>query len=259
MTKVFTVALNKGGVGKSTTTAYLGAALAGQGKRVLLIDLDAQRNMTDCFPPQTFGLAEAGNPDRHIGKVLTGEIPVQQGVYTLDERLDIIPSHKDLLDYEEVIANRTRREDILSKVLKTLKGSYDYILIDTPPHLGLMTYNALYASDYYIVPITPEYFSYDGIEALVRKANIVAEDTGLEFAGVLITRYNENQKGRALQAIAQVVKETPEYKTFRTYIRNNKNVGEAQMSHVDLLSFAPDCTAAKDYTNLSLELIERYG
>ncbi|WP_210466875.1 ParA family protein [Rufibacter roseolus] len=260
MAKIFAIALNKGGVGKSTTAAYLGAALARQGKKVLLIDLDSQRNCTDCFPPEIYGLEETGNPENHVGKLLTGAITVTKAVHQANDQLDIIPSHKDLLEYEEAIANKPRREDLLRKAIRSYADeNYDYVLIDTPPHLGLATYNALYTADYYLVPVTAEYFSYDGIDALIRKANAVTEDTGLEFAGVVLTRYNEKERGKALQAIASAIKEETYYKTFKTYIRKNAKIVEAQIEHLDLFTYAPESAAAEDYTNLALELMDRYG
>ncbi|MCC9138854.1 ParA family protein [Pontibacter silvestris] len=251
MTKVITIAQNKGGVGKSTTAANLGAGLARQGKKVLLIDMDAQANLSTCFTYEA---------KFHIGQVLTGAVSVDEATLSVGKNLDLIPSVKTLLEFEEAISGKPRREDILRKAIKKyVTGRYDYVLIDTPPHLGLMTYNALYASDYYIMPMQSEFFSYDGIDTLIGHCNNISEDTGLELGGIVLTRYNEKKRGLALQAIANAIKSDPDYKTFRTYIRENNKLFEAQLKHKDIFAYDPESNGAEDYHKLTLELIERYG
>ncbi|WP_026461229.1 ParA family protein [Adhaeribacter aquaticus] len=261
MSKIFTIAQNKGGVGKSTTTAYLGSALSRLNKTVLLVDLDAQSNLTGCFSSIIYNQDENQGETKpvHIGKVLTGEANIGDVVRKINDNLFIIPSGKDLLQYEEAISNKARREDILKKKIKTIADEYDYILIDTPPHLGLTTNNALYASDFYLIPMQTESFSFDGIDTLIGHANSVAEDTGLRLGGTILTRYNEKKKGKALQAIANAIKNDEEFKTFKTYIRENSKIYEAQLKHKDLFVYAPDSNAAEDYNNLATEFIERYG
>lgn len=250
MTKIITIAQNKGGVGKSTTAANLGAGLARQGKKVLMIDMDAQANLSACFNV-------SGDP--HVGHLLKGEATFNDVVSRVADNLDLIPSVKNLLEFEEAISGRMRREEVLKKALKGNVGYYDFVLIDTPPHLGLLTNNALYASDYYIMPMQSEFFSYDGIDTLIGHCNNIAEDTGLQLGGIVLTRYNEKKKGLAFQAIANAIKSDPDYKTFTSYIRENSKLYEAQLKHKDIFTYDEQSNGAMDYEQLTLEVIERYG
>nr|WP_162055580.1 ParA family protein [Pontibacter pamirensis] len=115
-----------------------------------------------------------------------------------------------------------------------------------------MTYNALYASDYYIMPMQSEFFSYDGIDTLIGHCKCISEDIGLELGGIVLARYNEKKRGMALQAIASAIKSVPD---FNIYIRENNKLYEAQLKHKDIFSYDPGCNGAEDYNKLTLDFI----
>jgi chromosome partitioning protein len=255
MTHIITVTNNKGGVGKTTTALSLGTGLAYQGRKVLLIDLDAQSNLTMALGE---GLTEEG----HVGELLNGSKKFSQVLQhiTLNQghTLDLLPSTKKLLDFQAELAGKMNRERILAKALKGNTDRYDYVIIDTPPTLDLLTNNALFASTSYIVPLEVEYFSYMGLSTLITHANEISEDTGLSLGGVVFTRYNPNQKGNILHALAKEIRQEPSLSLFDTNIRESLSFTESQLSRKDIFHYAPQSKVAQDYANLVLEVIGRY-
>lgn len=253
MTKIIAITNNKGGVGKTTTTLNLGAALVKLGQKTLLIDLDPQANLTT-----SFGVDEKNQS--HIGSFLLGEknwvdilVQKQEGVL-----FDLLPSSNHLLESEEKLSLRPMREGILSKKLSSHKKEYDFILIDCPPSLGLLTNNALFASDDFIVPIQAEFFAYKGITNLINHILTLNQESGAEinFLGILLVKYNENMKERLVQGIAQKVREGSQGdKVFKSSIKQDKNLKESPLAGQDIFEYAPESNGAKDYLSLAKEIL----
>ena len=248
MTKIIAITNNKGGVGKTTTTLNLGAALVKLGQKTLLIDLDPQANLTT-----SFGVDEKNH--NHIGSFLLGEknwvdilVQKQEGVL-----FDLLPSSNHLLESEEKLSLRPMREGILSKKLSSHKKEYDFILIDCPPSLGLLTNNALFASDDFIVPIQAEFFAYKGITNLI---NHILTLNKIDAVTNQKCKYNENMKERLVQGIAQKVREGSQGdKVFKSSIKQDKNLKESPLAGQDIFEYAPESNGAKDYLSLAKEIL----
>jgi chromosome partitioning protein len=257
MAKIIAITNNKGGVGKTTTTLNLGAALVKLGHKTLLIDLDPQANLTT-----SFGVDEKNQS--HIGSFLLGEKDWKDIIVKKQElegvSFDLLPSSNHLLESEEKLSLRPMREGILSKKLNSHKKDYDFILIDCPPSLGLLTNNALFASDDFIVPIQAEFFAYKGITNLINHILTLNQESGAEinFLGILLVKYNENMKERLLQGIAQKVREGSQGdKVFQSSIKQDKNLKESPLAGQDIFSYAPESNGAKDYLLLAKEILSQ--
>ena len=247
--KVFSFSQHKGGVGKTTTTATLGAALALKGNKVLVIDLDAQQNLTYSL---------LGNePENSIYESLTGKAPLP--VIPVNDNLDIVPASIELAKAEIDLSNRMAREKILSNLLNPIKERYDYILIDCPPSLGIVTTNALVASDKLIIPMTAEVLPLKGLRMLddvVREVkNFV--NPNLEIGGVLLTRFDK-RKTLNMEILNSLYKSF-NGKVFETKIRENIALAETAMTGKSIFEYAPKSNGAKDYMNLAEEFIKRFS
>lgn len=185
MPKIIALANRKGGVGKSTSTYNIGVSLARRNKKVLLIDLDPQASLTICA-----GL-EPYDYDNNIVALLQGTPNPTDCVQSIKDNLSIITSNTDLANLEVGLVTRTMRELILKKALKQIKSAYDYILIDCPPQLSILTINALSAADYVLIPSKTDYLSYRGIEQLLDTIAVTKEECNenLEILGVIATMY----------------------------------------------------------------------
>ena len=247
MGKVIAVANHKGGVGKTTSVANLGAALSLMGKRVLLIDLDAQQNLTFFFLKDE---AEVSVYDALTGKAALPILHVK-------ENLDLTPSSIDLARAELDLNARIAREAILKNLLADVAGKYDYILLDCPPSLGIVTYNALVAASDLFITLTAEALPYKGLTMLEEVVGEIRQtiNPSLEISGVFITRYNNRNLNNI---VAEQIAERYGSKVFHTKIRENIAVAEAPLSQMDIFAYAPESNGAKDYRALAEEVVARY-
>jgi chromosome partitioning protein len=250
MIEAIAIINQKGGVGKSTTALALGAGLSLKGYRVLYIDLDAQGNLTYTLGANDNGLT--------ILDALTRTATAAQTIQHTEQG-DIIPASPDLAGADTVI-NTVGKEYRLKEAIEPIKGNYDYIIIDTPPALGILTINALTACVGAIIPAQADIYSLKGIGQLHSTIQTVKQycNPSLTVKGILLTRYSP----RAIlsREIAEVIDQTAQglhTKLFKTTIREAIAVKEAQASQQDIYSYAPKSNAATDYRAFIEELLER--
>jgi chromosome partitioning protein len=251
MTKIIAITNNKGGVGKTTSALNIGAGLARLNKKVLMIDLDAQANLSSCFGIDT-------ENTKTVGDFLLGEVTLEK-IINKNETLHILPSSKHLRDTEEKLASKPKREEILKRKLKDIKKDYDFIIIDCPPSLGLLTNNALYAADYYIAPIEAGVFSYNGISNLINHINELNDEYEAEVAllGILIVKYHENKRGALKKGIVNRVKDTMGQDVFKTYIREDIKLIESPLHYKSIFEYEPESKGAMDYLSICNEIMNK--
>lgn len=239
MTKVISIANFKGGVGKTTSTINIGAGLYQSGKKVLLIDLDPQFNLT-----QSLGFMDTERP---VYGSLKGEYPLTP--LKITEGWDIISSSLDLIKAEIELSAEFKREEILSRLIEPLKAAYDFILIDCPPSLGLLSINAFVASDEIYVPIEAEFLALKGYAIL----NEAIGRIGLGIDRVFITKFDGRKilNRNVLDTIRQSLGEA----AFTTFIRENIALAEAPTQGLDIFRYAPKSIGADDYKNLCKEIL----
>ena len=241
------IANQKGGVGKSTTAINLSAALALKGKKVLLVDMDPQGATT-----VGLGLRNA-NPT--IYNVILDEVDIEDVIMpTQIEGLELIPSNIALSGAEIELSSQIGREYILRNKLAKIKDKYDYVIIDTPPSLGILTMNSLVASDEVIIPIQAEYYALEGIGLLLKAIKLVRERLGipLEIRGFLITMFDK--RTNLSKEVKEEVKKIFREKVFRTMIPRNVKLAEAPSHGKPIFLYAPDSRGAKAYMKLAEEV-----
>lgn len=246
--KIIAIINHKGGVGKTTTTASLGAALKQGGYNPLLIDLDGQANLTE-----SLGISIDGRDT--IYEALKGKV-AELPIYESEDGLSVVPSCLDLSAAEAELISEPGREMLLKLLLNKIEPErFDFVLIDCPPSLGLLAMNALVAATGYIVPVQAHFLPMRGLAKLNEFTSLVRSriNPDLTFEGVVITMYD----GRRIldRDIAEVLERDFGAKIFKTRIRHNIAAAEAPSSGRDIISYNPDCIAAKDYLSLSEELI----
>jgi chromosome partitioning protein len=256
MGRIVAVANQKGGVGKTTTAINAAAALALAGRRVLLVDVDPQGNLTSGVGCK--GKAPEGCT---IYSALTTEIPTTDASGFLQKTaipgLELIGADRHLTGAEIEMVNLPLREERLRLLLAGLRESYDYIFIDCPPSLGLLTLNALVAADAVLIPLHCEYFALEGLADLVGTMRRVrsALNPRLDIDGVLLTMYDE-RTNLGLQ-VANEVRTFFQEKVFRTIIPRNVRLGEAPSHGMPVMSYDPKSRGAEAYAMLAREILER--
>ena len=245
--KTISIMNHKGGTGKTTSSINIGAGLAKKGFKVLLLDIDSQANLTE-------GLGK-GDPELSVYDSIreNKKLPI----LNVSENLDLVPSSIDLLGAEMEIVSKIGREQILHKLLKPIRSEYDYIIIDCPPSVGLLTVNAMVASDTILLPLQGEYFAYKGVDRLLGIVKEVRDNLNdkLEIGGVFITQINPNRI--LTKTIVEKLTEDLQDKVFDTKIRINVALAEAQLQGESIFDYAPDSNGAKDYELLVDEILSK--
>lgn len=254
MAKVISIANQKGGVGKTTTSINLGASLAVLEKKVLIVDADAQANSTSGLG---FDVREMKNT---IYECMVNDVDPNTAVLKCEiDNLYILPSHIDLVGAEIEMLNMSDREKTMKRMIDKLRDQFDYILIDCSPSLGLITVNALTASDSVIIPVQCEYFALEGLGKLLNTLKIIQKrlNTELAIEGFLLTMYDSRTS--LSNQVLDEVKRHFQSLVFNTLIARNVRLSEAPSHGQAAISYDATSKGAQNYLNLARELLERNG
>ncbi len=249
MTKTIAILNHKGGVGKTTTTLNLAAALQLKKKRVLVIDMDGQANLTE-----SCGLSI--EEDQTVYGAMRGEYPLP--LVNLENGLTVVPSCLDLSAAESELINEPGREMILRGLVARMLDNhkFDYVLIDCPPSLGLLTLNALTAADSLIIPVQAQYLAMRGMAKIMNVIEIVKErlNPGLTIGGVVITQFDKRKTLN--KNVSELINESFCDKVFKTVIRDNVTLAEAPIKGKNIFEYNKNSNGAKDYMALALEVLK---
>jgi chromosome partitioning protein len=253
---IIAIAIQKGGSGKTTTAINLAAYLRKQGKKVLLIDLDPQANLT-----QSAGLLDEPEPNLYqvFKRLAAGqEVPPDYSLYRLKE-IDIIPASLDLASTELELVSVYGREQLLKQFLAPLKTEYNYIIIDCPPAVGMLTVNGLVASDMVLIPLQAEFLPLKGLQNFMRSFELIRKQLNpkLKVAGYLLTRFDSRKNMH--KQVANQIHNLYAGKVFGTRIRSNIALAQAQEKGMDIFRFSKNSNGARDYTNFGSEFLNRLG
>lgn len=253
--RIISVSNVKGGVGKTTTAAVLSAGLVAEGYRVLMVDSDPQTNLTMCFmqeqPDNTPSLYHVYAEGKEIDDV---KVAVKDG-------LDLVIGDFELCNADMQFLKAGRLK-ILRKAFENIKSDYDFVVIDTPPNLGILSLNAFLVSKYIIVPMAADSFSLKGIRLLKQTLDEVQDEAEsvISIAGLLLTKYNDRTNvAKLLEKSIQSAAELLETKVFSSRIRQATVLQESQIAKIDLLEYAPKAPVTRDYKAFIRELLIRIG
>lgn len=252
MSKIISIANQKGGVGKTTTAINLGASLAVLEKKILIIDADPQANATSGlgYDPRSI--------EKSIYECIIDQInPKEAIIKTEIEGLDILPSHIDLVGAEIEMLNVPEREKILKKVIEQIKDAYDFVLIDCSPSLGLLTLNALTAADSVAIPVQCEYFALEGLGKLLNTIKMIQNslNTNLQIEGFILTMYDSRL--RLANQVVEEVKMHFQDMVFKTLILRNIKLSEAPSYGKPVILYDAKSIGAINYLNLAKEIIDK--
>lgn len=252
MGRIIAIANQKGGVGKTTTAINLSACLAEKGQRVLVIDIDPQGNTTSGL-----GIAK-DNVDNTIYEVMLQEIDISDAICKdIFENLDIIPSNVNLAGAEIDLIDIENREYILKNAINTVRNNYDYVILDCPPSLSMLTVNAMTAADTVLVPIQCEYYALEGLTQLIHTINLVKKKLNplLELEGVVFTMY-DSRTNLSLQVVENV-KDNLKQNIYKTIIPRNIRLAEAPSYGLPINKYDTKSSGAESYRMLADEVMSR--
>jgi chromosome partitioning protein len=246
MSKVISISNHKGGVGKTTSAINIGAGLNKLGKKVLLIDLDPQANLS-----QSLGLIDQ---DRNIYGAIRGEYKLEP--ISILKGFDIIPSTLDLSGAEIELSGEAGREYILRELIDPLRGSYDFIIIDSPPSLGLLTINSFTASDEIFIPLQAQYLALQGLAKLMEVVDKIQKrlNKDLKLGGVIVTQYDHRKVLN--RDVVSTIETHFKDEVFKTKIRDNIALAEAPTQALDIFRYNPKSYGAEDYLSLCREILK---
>jgi len=252
MGKIISVTNQKGGVGKTTTSINLSAAIGAAGKKVLVIDSDPQGNTTSGFGIEKLEL------ENTLYELMIGDCSTEEAILkNVSKNVDIIPTNVNLAAAEIELIDTPNKEKIVKNALDWVKDKYDFIIIDCPPSLSTLTINALTASDSVLVPIQCEYFALEGLSSLINTVNLVKSrlNSALDLEGVVFTMYDA--RTRLSEDVVADVKSKLKYHIFETIIPNNVRLAEAPSQGMPINEYDPSSTGAKAYDALAKEVIKK--
>ncbi len=254
MAKIIAITNQKGGVGKTTTTANLGAALALKGKKTLVVDMDPQAHLTTSLGVKDYELEET------IYEVFKRTISINDAIINLGREnglLWLLPSSISFSVADTEFSGEAGREYLLKEVLQELEQQFDYILIDCPPSLGLLTINGFTAAEEIYIPLQTEFLAMHGMTQLLQVYNVVKKriNPDLRITGIIGTMYDSRKKLN--REVIEKIREHFGEHLFNTLIRANVSLAEAPSSGEDIFTYSPDSLGAEDYAALAVEVLQR--
>lgn len=249
---IISIAIQKGGSGKTTTTINLAAALQQMGKKVLLIDMDPQANLT-----QSLGFRDELKPSIYhaLRKVALGDEIEWSKLKQENCNLDLLPASLDLANAELELVSVYGRENLLKKILQQLPESYDFVFIDCPPSVGILTVNALTASHFVFLPLQAEFLPLKGLQSFMRMYGIIKAQANkhLEILGIVLTKYDPRKIMN--RDVLEILSRDYGEQVFLTHIRTNISLAKAQEKGVDIFTYEKTSNGAYDYMQLAREFL----